>query len=385
MLHSLYSFFVKNMRFVYSYPTPANISYMWNYGSLALLCLAVQIITGIFLVMYYMPDVTFAFFSVEFIMRDVDGGWLLRYLHSNGASMFFIVVYTHMLRGIYYGSYTRPGYSTVWAIGVIILFLMIGTGFLGYVLPWGQMSYWGATVITNLISAVPVIGVSVVEWIWGGFSVGNLTLHRFFTLHYLLPFILIVLSLSHVFALNIVHSSNPLGIKSRFDYITFHPYFSIKDIVGICVYGFVYAFFVFYDPNFLGHVDNYIEANPLVTPAHIVPEWYLLPFYAILRSVPDKLGGVVLMVFSIVGLIFLSFVTTSFVKSGDFKPIYRKLFWLFLVDSALLLWIGGKPAEDPFIFIGRISTVFYFLFIFVFYPISSYLESRSFDKIYTKT
>lgn len=355
------------------YPTPVNISYLWNYGSLAGLCLIIQILTGILLAMHYAPHVDLAFISVEHIMRDVNYGWLIRYIHANGASMFFIVVYIHIFRGLYYGSYTSPR-ELVWGVGVIILLLMILTAFMGYVLPWGQMSFWAATVITNLFSAIPIIGNHIVLWLWGGFSVDNATLNRFFSLHYLLPFVIAALALVHLIALHEHGSNNPLGIEANIDKIPFHPYLSIKDLYGFLVFAIFFSFFIYFNPNLLGHPDNYIPGNPLVTPAHIVPEWYFLPFYAILRSIPDKLGGVIAMVLAILILLVLPWLHTSRIRSTAFRPIYKKFFWLFIINCLILGWIGGKPIEDPYLLIGRLATLFYFVFFIFIVPFIGNLE-----------
>ena len=291
---------------IVDYPTPINISYFWGFGSLSGLMLVVQILTGVFLAIHYTPHVEIAFNSVEHIIRDVNNGWLLRYLHANGASFFFIVVYAHMFRGLYYGSYVHPR-EALWCSGVIILILIIATGFIGYVLPWGQISFWGATVITNLISAVPFVGESIVQWLWGGFSVDNPTLNRFFSLHYILPFVIAALALSHLVLLHENGSNNPLGVESKTEVISFYPYFYVKDLFGLILLFIIYFYFVFFSPNTLGHPDNYIPANPIVTPAHIVPEWYFLPFYAILRSIPHKLGGVIAIFGALVGLMAFAF------------------------------------------------------------------------------
>lgn len=356
------------------YPNPVNISYLWGYGSLAGVCLIVQIITGIALAMHYTPHVDLAFISVEHIMRDVNYGWLIRYIHANGASMFFIVVYVHLFRGIYYGSYTHPR-TLVWAIGVVIVLLMILTAFMGYVLPWGQMSFWAATVITNMVSAVPIVGQEIVLWLWGGFSVDNATLNRFYSFHYLFPFILAALACAHLIALHEHGSGNPLGIVSIYDKIPFHPYFSAKDLLGILLFFMFFASWVFFNPNTLGHPDNYIAANPLVTPTHIVPEWYFLPFYAILRSIPDKLGGVIGMVAAILVMLALPFTNTSNVRSSAFRPIHKKVFWFFVIDAVILGWIGGKPIEDPYLTIGQIATVLYFAYFLVFVPVIGWIEN----------
>lgn len=367
-----------------TYPVPPSISYWWNFGSLALLFLIIQIVTGIFLAMHYAAHIDLAFLSVEHIMRDVNSGWLIRYIHANGASMFFLVVYVHIFRGLYYGSYAYPR-QFVWAIGVIILFVMIGTAFMGYVLPWGQMSFWAATVITNLASALPVIGKPIVLWLWGGFSVDNATLNRFFSFHYLLPFILVGLVAIHIILLHDPKSSNPIGVQTVFvDRIPLMPYFGIKDLFGYVVFLLLFIYFIFFNPNILGHPDNYIPANPLVTPAHIVPEWYFLPFYAILRAVPSKLGGVTLMVLSILILILLPFIVKSEIRSGQFRPLYKILFWIFLFNCFLLGWIGGNPAETPFILIGQLCTVLYFSYFLVILPfvirLESYFSSQFLEK-----
>ena len=357
------------------FPTPRNFNYFWNFGALAMINLVIMIATGIFLAMNYTPHATMAFDSVERIMRDVNNGWLLRYVHANGASMFFIVVYIHMLRSLYYGSYKAPR-ELLWILGVIIMLLMIVTAFMGYVLPWGQMSYWGATVITNLFSAFPIVGESIVTWLWGGYSVDNATLVRFFSLHYLLPFVLVGVVFLHIAALHITGSNNPLGIdvKTPQDTLPFHPYYTMKDSVGICVYLLVFALFVFFAPNWMGHPDNYIPANPLVTPAHIVPEWYFLPFYAILRSVPDKLGGVLLMFGAIGVLAVLPWLDTSPVRSARFRPVYRILFWVLVVACVVLGVAGGKPAEGVWVWISRVATAYYFLHFLVILPILGKFE-----------
>jgi len=356
------------------YPAPRNLNYWWNFGSLALAILVVQIVSGIVLAMHYTPHASLAFDSVEHIMRDVNYGWLLRYMHMNGASMFFIVVYIHLFRGLYYGSYKAPR-EILWWMGVVILLIMMATAFMGYVLPWGQMSFWGATVITNLFSAFPLVGPGVVTWLWGGFAVENPTLQRFFSLHYLLPFVLVGVVVLHLWALHHRKSNNPLGIdiKGPQDTITFHPYYTIKDLLGVAVFGLFFSFFLFFAPNALGEPDNYIPANPLVTPAHIVPEWYFLPFYAILRSIPDKLTGVLAMFGSIMVLFVLPWLDTSRVRSGAFRPVYKMLFWIFLADCILLGYIGAKPAEGVYLTIGRLSTAVYFLF-FLALPFVGWFE-----------
>ncbi|RVT97471.1 cytochrome b/b6 [Rhodovarius crocodyli] len=353
-----------------SFPTPRNFNYFWNFGALAMINLLIMIATGIFLAMNYAAHTSLAFDSVERIMRDVNYGWLIRYVHMNGASMFFIVVYIHIFRGLYYGSYKAPR-ELLWILGVVIFLLMMATAFMGYVLPWGQMSFWGATVITNLFSAFPVVGQHIVTLLWGGFSVDNPTLNRFFSLHYLLPFVIFGVVFLHVAALHITGSNNPLGIepKGPQDTIPFHPYYTSKDTVGIIVYLMVFAVLVFFAPNYLGHPDNYIPANPLSTPAHIVPEWYFLPFYAILRAVPDKLGGVLLMFASILVWLVLPWLDTSKVRSMKFRPVARIAFLLWVVAFFVLMYCGGKPAEEPFVTVSRIATAYYFAYFLVILPI----------------
>src|SRR5713226_8688138 len=343
------------------YPTPRNLNYWWNFGSLAGIMLTIMIVSGIFLAMAYTPQKDMAFESVERIMRDVNWGWLMRYIHMNGASFFFIVTYIHIFRGLYYGSYKEPR-ELLWMLGVVILLLMMATAFMGYVLPWGQMSFWGATVITNLFSAIPLVGDYIVTWLWGGFAVDNATLNRFFSLHYLLPFLIVGVVLLHLIALHRFGSNNPLGIdmKGPQDTLPFHPYFTIKDLFGLVVFLMVYSFFVFYAPNFLGSTENYIPANPMQTPNHIVPEWYLLPYYAILRSVPNKLLGVILAFGSIFLLFLVPWLDTSPVRSARFRPIYKWVFWLLVIDVIALGWVGATPPEGLVVSIGQIATLYYF-------------------------
>ncbi len=360
---------------IISYPTPINLNYMWSFGSAAGICLVIQIITGIFLAMHYTPHVDLAFSSVEHIMRDVNNGWLIRYIHANGASMFFIVVYCHIFRGLYYGSFMHPR-QNLWCSGVTIFLLMMATAFMGYVLPWGQMSFWGATVITNLFSAIPVVGKSIVEWLWGGFSVGNATLNRFFSLHYLLPFLIAGMTLIHLALLHKDGSNNPLGVNGAIDTVSFYPYFYVKDLFSFLILVLVFSFFVYFYPNALGHPDNYIPANPMVTPAHIVPEWYFLPFYAILRSIPDKLGGVAAMGGAIVILLLVPFINTSEIRSPEFRPIYSVFFWILVADFCILGWIGQKPVEDPYVLVGALATIFYFLFFLVLMPLIGIVEKH---------
>jgi len=360
---------------IIDYPTPINLNYMWSFGAAAGICLVIQILTGIFLAMHYTAHISYAFGSVEHIMRDVNSGWLIRYLHANGASMFFIVVYAHIFRGLYFGSYMYPR-GRLWASGVIIFLLMMATAFMGYVLPWGQMSFWGATVITNLFSAIPVIGQSVVELLWGGFSVDNATLNRFFSLHYLLPFLIAGLVIVHLSLLHKDGSNNPTGVNTNVDTVSFFPYFYVKDLLAFCVLLTVFSFFVFYYPNALGHSDNYIPANPLVTPPHIVPEWYFLPFYAILRSIPNKLGGVLAMVLAILVLIILPYINTSVIRSSKFRPLFSISYWFLVADFLILGWIGQKPVESPYIEIGLFATIFYFSYLIILVPFLGYIEKK---------
>jgi ubiquinol-cytochrome c reductase cytochrome b subunit len=357
------------------FPTPRNFNYFWNFGALAMVILVVMIVTGIVLAMHYVPEQSMAFDSVEAIMRNVNYGWLLRYAHSNGASMFFLVVYVHIFRGLYYGSYKSPR-ELLWMFGVVILLLMMATAFMGYVLPWGQMSFWGATVITNLFSAFPLVGTGIVHWLWGGFAVGDPTLNRFFALHYLLPFVLVAVILLHVAALHITGSNNPLGIevKGPQDTLPFHPYYTIKDSVGICVFFLVYGIFIFFAPNWFGDADNYIPANPLATPAEIVPEWYLLPFYAILRSVPNKLFGVLMMFGAILVLFVLPWLDTSPVRSAKFRPWYRIFFWVHLAACVALGYVGAHRPEGFNVVLGRVATVWYFAHFLVILPLLGKLE-----------
>ena len=365
-----------------NYPAPRNLSYWWNFGSLAGVVLVIMIATGIVLAMQYTAHVDYAFDSVERIMRDVNYGWLLRYLHMNGGSMFFILVYIHMFRGMYFGSYKEPR-ELVWIFGVMLILAMMATAFMGYVLPWGQMSFWGATVITNLFSAIPLVGESIVTWLWGGFSVDNPTLNRFFALHYLLPFIIFALVFMHLWALQTHHSGNPTGVepKGDEDIIPFHPYYTIKDAFGLGVFLIFFMSFVFFAPDFFGEPDNYIEANPLVTPAHIVPEWYFLPFYAILRAItfdflfiPAKLGGVIAMFASVLILAVLPWLDRCKVRSARFRPVYKQFFWIFFANCILLGVVGGKPAEGYWIPIGQAATAYYFLHFLVIIPLLGKFE-----------
>nr|WUV40955.1 cytochrome b [Dolichopus linearis] len=346
-------------------PAPVNISAWWNFGSLLGLCLVMQILTGLFLAMHYTADISMAFNSVAHICRDVNYGWLLRTLHANGASFFFICIYLHVGRGIYYGSYM---FIPTWFAGVILLFLVMGTAFMGYVLPWGQMSFWGATVITNLLSAIPYLGTMLVQWVWGGFAVDNATLTRFFTFHFILPFIVAAMTMIHLLFLHQTGSNNPLGINSNSDKIPFHPYFSFKDIVGFVIMIMALTLLTLISPNLLGDPDNFIPANPLVTPVHIQPEWYFLFAYAILRSIPNKLGGVIALVLSIAILFILPFTHMSKFRGIQFYPLNQILFWFMVTIVFLLTWIGARPVEDPYVLIGQLLTVLYFMY-FIINPI----------------
>nr|QPN53964.1 apocytochrome b [Phytophthora novae-guineae] len=356
------------------YPTPVNLNYFFGFGSLAGIMLVVQILTGIFLAMHYTPHIDLAFNSVEHIMRDVNNGWLIRYTHANGASFFFIVVYVHIFRGLYYGSYITPR-EALWCSGVIIFILMMATAFMGYVLPWGQMSFWGATVITNLFSAIPLIGKDIVDWLWGGFAVDNPTLNRFFSLHFTFPFVIVGVVLIHLILLHEVGSNNPLGITLKTENIPFYPYFYTKDLFGLMVLFLVFFIFIFYYPNTLGHPDNYIEANPMKTPLHIVPEWYFLPFYAILRSIPNKIGGVIAMFGSLVILLTIPFTNSSEIRSTAFRPIFKVCYWLLVVAFLLLGWVGQCPVEYPYTEIGIISMIYYFAFFIIIIPFLGKFEA----------
>lgn len=357
------------------YRTPKNLSYLWNFGSIAGIALVIQMLTGIFLAMHYTPNADRAFQSVQYIMRNVNYGWLIRYMHAVGASMFFMSVYIHIARGLYYGSYKSPR-ELVWFMGIILFFLMMATAFTGYVLPWGQMSFWGATVITNLFSSMPIVGEYIVTWLWGGFSVGDPTLNRMFPIHYLFPFIIVAIVILHITALHVHGSNNPKGIeiKSKRDSVPFHPYYTIKDFVGFGVFFIIYAYFVFYQPHYLGHPDNYIEANPMVTPEHIVPEWYMLPFYAILKSVPSKLGGVITMMGAMLILFLLPWLDQSKVKSGRYRPAFKIAYWLFIADVIGLAYIGGQPPEGIYVYLGRLASFYYFTHFLLILPLLSRYE-----------
>ena len=370
--------------YVIDSPTPSNISYLWNFGSLLGLCLVIQIITGVTLGMHYTPNVLEAFDSVEHIMRDVNNGWLIRYLHSNTASAFFFIVYLHIGRGIYYGSYKTPR-TLVWTIGTVIFILMMATAFLGYVLPYGQMSLWGATVITNLMSAIPWVGQDIVEFIWGGFSVNNATLNRFFALHFVLPFVLAALALMHLIALHdSAGSGNPLGVSANYDRLPFAPYFLFKDLITIFIFTVVLSVFVFFMPNVLGDSENYVMANPMQTPPAIVPEWYLLPFYAILRSIPNKLLGVVAMLASILIILIMPITDLSKYRGIQFRPFSKIAFYIFVANFLILMQLGAKHVESPFIEFGQISTVLYFSHYLIIMPLISYIENSLVELVIKK-
>lgn len=363
IMKKLYNFWI-------NYFSPNNFSYLWNFGSMALVILLLQILTGIFLAMHYKSDVLLAFSSIEYILRDVQYGWVIRYMHSNGASIFFFVVYMHILRSLIFGSYSYPR-QLLWASGIIIFVLMIATAFFGYILPWGQMSFWAATVIISVFTAIPIIGNEIIFWLWGGFSVQDATLNRFFSLHYLFPFLILALSILHLIFLHEFGSNNPLGIFFRYDNIAMAPYYIIKDVYGLNILLIIFVYFVFFIPNYLGHSDNYILGNPLVTPPHIVPEWYFLPLYAILRSIPNKLLGVIGLSLSILVMLFLPLIIGKWmlIRSIFFKPFMKSIIVIFIINSLILGWVGGQPVIAPFFEIGQFSTFIYFLlffFIFIF-------------------
>jgi len=361
------------------YPTPKNLNYWWTFGGILTFFLIIQIITGLVLAMHYVAHADLAFGSVEHIMRDVNYGWLIRYVHANGSSMFFLAVYIHIFRALFYGSYKAPR-EIIWIIGMLIYLLMMATAFMGYVLPWGQMSFWAATVITSLFSAIPLVGESITSWLWGGYAVGSPTLTRFYSLHYLMPFLIFGLVILHIWALHIPGNNNPVGIdikKPSKETVPFHPYIVIKDFYALLIFLIIFSGFVFFVPNVLGHPDNYIEANPMVTPSHIVPEWYLLPFYAILRSVPDKLGGVVVMFASVFILMFLPWLDTSKVRSAVFRPLYKVFFWILVIDVIVLGYIGANPPEGMYLIIGRIATIYYFVHFILIMPLLGFKEKTN--------
>lgn len=373
---ALYSYLIK-------YPTPMNINYLWNFGFMSAIFLVIQIVSGLFLTFFFTPHVDLAFFSVEHIMRDVNYGWLIRYVHANGASFFFFLVYIHILKGIYYGSYYFPR-TLVWFTGVIIYILMMGTAFLGYVLPWGQMSYWAATVITNFVTVIPVVGKDIVYWVWGGYSINNATLNRFFSLHYLLPFVIALLSAYHIYQLHKSGSSNELGIRSHYlNKISFYPYFLVKDFFGLFIILFVFSIFVFFFPEAFNHSDNYIKANPLVTPAHIVPEWYFSPLYGILRSILNKTYGIIIMFVSLLVLFALPFVDKSLIKNKTFKPFNRTLFWFFSFNFLFLGYLGSQAPVYPYIEFGVICSHFHLLYFFLLIPLSVFFESSFFNYFFS--
>nr|AIN52158.1 cytochrome b [Schizopygopsis younghusbandi]AIN52180.1 cytochrome b [Schizopygopsis younghusbandi]WIF28896.1 cytochrome b [Schizopygopsis younghusbandi] len=357
-------------------PAPSNISAWWNFGSLLGLCLATQILTGLFLAMHYTSDVSTAFSSVVHICRDVNYGWLIRNVHANGASFFFICIYMHIARGLYYGSYLYKG---TWNIGVVLLLLVMMTAFVGYVLPWGQMSFWGATVITNLLSAVPYVGDVLVQWIWGGFSVDNATLTRFFAFHFLFPFVIAAMTILHLLFLHETGSNNPIGLNSDADKIPFHPYFTYKDLLGFVIMLFLLMLLALFSPNLLGDPENFTPANPLVTPPHIKPEWYFLFAYAILRSIPNKLGGVLALLFSILVLMVVPLLHTSKLRGLTFRPITQFLFWTLVADMIILTWIGGMPVEHPFIIIGQVASALYFALFLIFMPLAGWVENKALE------
>jgi ubiquinol-cytochrome c reductase cytochrome b/c1 subunit len=366
---------------VLDFPTPRNLNYMWTFGAILAFCLGVQIVTGIVLAMHYAANTKVAFDSIEHLMRDVNYGWLMRYTHAVGASMFFLAVYIHIFRGLYYGSYKAPR-EVLWIIGVLIFLVMMATAFMGYSLVWGQMSFWAVTVITNLFSSLDTVisglGTTLVQWIWGGFAVDNATLNRLFSLHYLLPFVLAGLVALHIWALHVPGNNNPTGVDLRDihrDAVPFHPYYTTKDGFAIVVFGLLFAYFVFYMPNYLGHADNYVQANPLQTPPHIVPEWYFLPFYAILRAIPSKLGGVIAMFGAIVVLMLVPWLDTSRVRSTRYRPLYRWFFWLLLITCLALGWLGAKPPEGGYLIASRLFTAYYFLHFLVIMPFIGIIET----------
>ena len=359
------------------YPSPASLSYAWNFGFASLIFLFIQIISGILLAMHYCSDVSLAFISVEHIMRDVNYGWFFRYMHANGASFFFICVYVHMFRGIFYKSFFFVNFK-VWISGVLLFFLMMGTAFIGYVLPWGQMSFWGATVITNMASAIPWIGNSVVLWIWGGFSVGAPTLSRFFSIHYVLPFVILLMAIIHMAFLHEKGSSNPFSVAPQINrlFLPLYPYFAIKDLFGFSIIFMIFIYFISFQPDILGHSDNYIEADPLSTPAHIVPEWYFLPFYAILRGIPHKAGGIIAMVGAILVLLLIPFNYTGYIRNTTYRPIFKVFYWILVADFLLLLWLGQAKMEKPFLTLTTYASIYYFSFFIILVPLIGIVETH---------
>ncbi len=358
-----------------AFPTPRNLNYWYTFGGILTFCLVTQIVTGIVLAMHYTADAGLAFASVEHIMRNVNYGWLIRYIHAVGASMFFLAVYVHIFRGLYYGSYKAPR-EILWILGVVIYLLMVITAFMGYVLPWGQMSFWGATVITNLFSVIPVVGTTITEWLWGGFAVDNATLKRFFSLHYLMPFMIFGVVILHIWSLHVTGNNNPVGVsvKDKQDTVPFAPYYTVKDALSLVCFLILFAWFIFFNPNILGHTDNYIMADPLVTPAHIVPEWYLLPFYAILRAIPSKLGGVLVMGAAIAVLFIVPWLDTSKVRSATFRPLYKQFYWIFLVNCIALGYLGSQNPEGLFLVASRICTAYYFIHFLIVMPVLGLVE-----------
>ena len=358
-----------------AFPTPRNLNYWYTFGGILTFCLVTQILTGIVLAMHYTADAGLAFASVEHIMRNVNYGWLIRYIHAVGASMFFLAVYVHIFRGLYYGSYKAPR-EILWILGVIIYLLMVITAFMGYVLPWGQMSFWGATVITNLFSVIPLVGTTITEWLWGGFAVDNATLKRFFSLHYLMPFMIFGVVILHIWSLHVTGNNNPVGVsvKDKQDTVPFAPYYTVKDALSLVCFLILFAWFIFFNPNILGHTDNYIMADPLVTPAHIVPEWYLLPFYAILRAIPSKLGGVLVMGAAIAVLFIVPWLDTSKVRSATFRPLYKQFYWIFLVNCIALGYLGSQNPEGLFLVASRICTAYYFIHFLIVMPVLGLVE-----------
>lgn len=357
------------------YPTPITLTYAWSFGSLAGICLVIQIISGILLSIHYTANIDLAFSSVEYIMRDVPNGWFIRYVHANGASMFFIVVYSHIFRGLYYGSYMKPR-QLLWCSGVILFLLIMGTAFTGYVLPWGQMSFWGATVITNMVTAIPFGGQTIVEWLWGGFTVNAPTLRRFYSVHFLLPFIIAGLTIIHLALLHKVGSSSPIGSDTGVDDIPFYPYYFAKDLFAFTCFILFFGVFVFFFPNFLNHPDNCIPADPMETPKHLVPEWYFLPFYAILRSIPHKAAGIVAMGGSILIMLVIPYTYTGYIRNTTYRPLFKIFYWLLVADFLTLMWVGQAPITDPFILLGQLASVYYFSFFIILIPLIGIIENK---------